>query len=234
MPSTPPDQHEMFSRRLHALVTGLILLVTAFYMVVVVRADAAVPPWQGVDQRWLDSMVDAETPWLTTLARFISRLGGPYVTFPLRVIVVAVLSIQRRWLQLGAFVGATVSAELCIGPLKSLVERPRPPSPLVGTSSSSFPSGHAIAGAVTAFGLVVVFMHASPRRLLAIGGAAAFAGLMALSRTYLAVHWLTDVVAGVCIGTGMALTWPAALELVRARRRPEREHHLDRGRADDG
>jgi undecaprenyl-diphosphatase len=167
-------------------------------------------------------MVDVETPWLTTVARITSRLGGPSVTFPLRVVVIAVLALQRRWLQLGAFIGATVSAELCIGPLKSLVERPRPPSPLVETSSSSFPSGHAIAGAVTAFGLVVVFMHASPRRLLAIGAAAAFAGLMALSRTYLAVHWLTDVAAGVCIGTGMALTWPAALELFRARRHPER------------
>jgi len=45
---------------------------------------------------------------------------------------------------------------------------------------------------------------------------------METRRTYLAVHWLTDVITGVCIGTGMALVWPAALELVRARRHPER------------
>ena len=65
-----------------------------------------------------------------------------------------------------------------------------------------------------------MFLHASSRRLIAIGCAAAFAGVMALSRTYLSVHWLSDVVAGVCIGTGMALVWPAALELIRARVRP--------------
>ena len=124
---------------------------------------------------------------------------------------------HRRWLQFGAFVGAVITSELCIGPLKALVDRPRPPDPLIGTSAASFPSGHAIAGAVTAFGLVVVLWPASPRRWLAIGFAAAFAGIMAISRTYLAAHWLTDTIAGACIGTGLALVWPAALEMARER-----------------
>ena len=210
----------MFSRRVHALVTGLVLLAVALVMTVIMVIDPIDPPWQPLDDWWLRWMRSLEEPWLTSVARFLSRVGGPFVTLPLRITVVTVLALQRRWLQLGAFIGATLCAELCIGPLKLLIDRPRPIDPLVATSSSSFPSGHAIAGAVTAFGLVVVFMHASPRRLIAIGAAAAFAGIMALSRTYLAVHWLSDVIAGVCIGTGMALVWPATLELIRARRRP--------------
>ena len=40
---------------------------------------------------------------------------------------------------------------------------------------------------------------------------------MAISRTYLAAHWVTDTVSGVCIGTGLALVWPAALEMARER-----------------
>src|SRR5262249_48609516 len=57
--------------------------------------------------------------------------------------------------------------------------------------------------------------------------AAAFALVMALSRTYLAAHWASDVVAGACIGTGLAVAWPAALELARAahRRRSGRLEH---------
>ncbi len=45
--------------------------------------------------------------------------------------------------------------------------------------------------------------------------AASFAALMAMSRTYLGAHWASDVVAGACIGTGLAVAWPAALELGR-------------------
>ena len=75
---------------------------------------------------------------------------------PLRLTVIAALAWRRRWLQLGAFVGATVTSELCIGPLKALIDRPRPPGALITTDSPSFPSGHAIAASVTAIGLVVV------------------------------------------------------------------------------
>ena len=71
---------------------------------------------------------------------------------------------------------------------------------------------------VTAFGVVVVFMHASSRRLIAIGAAAAFAGSIAISRTVLGAHWLSDVVAGACIGTGWSLVWAAGLEIARSRR----------------
>ena len=211
-------EHSMFERRVHALITGSALLAVAAVLAVI-TAKSTTPPWQSFDDEWLAWMVDVRTSGGTSVAKGLSRIGGPIVTLPLRLLVILALSWQRRWLQLGAFVGATICSELCIGPLKALIDRERPPAPMVGTSSSSFPSGHAIAGAVTAFGLVVVFVHASPRRLIAIGAAAAFAGLMAVSRTYLGVHWFSDVFVGVCIGTGMALVWAAGLELLRDRYR---------------
>jgi undecaprenyl-diphosphatase len=211
-------EHSMFERRVHALITGSVLLTVAAVLTVI-TAVVTPPPWQSFDDQWLAWMIEVRTPAGIKVARALSRIGGPLVTLPLRLLVIATLSWQRRWLQLGAFIGAVVSSELCIGPLKALIDRPRPPTHLVGTSGSSFPSGHAIAGAVTAFGLVVVFIHASPRRLIAIGAAAAFAGLMAISRTYLGVHWFSDVFVGVCIGTGMALVWAAGLELARDRYR---------------
>jgi membrane-associated phospholipid phosphatase len=210
-------RHEMFERRLHALVVGSVLLLAAVAIGAVIITDPSSSPLQGIDDRWLRWMVSARTPWLTRVALILGTVGSLQVTLPVRLVVSAALAWRRRWLQLGAFLGAVVTSELCIGPVKALVDRPRPPDPLVATTTASFPSGHAIAGAVTAFGLVVVLLPSSRRRWLAIGLAAAFAGLMAVSRTYLAAHWLTDTIAGVCIGTGLALAWPAALEIVRDR-----------------
>jgi undecaprenyl-diphosphatase len=221
MTNDAPDvrgEHQMFERQLHALVAGIAMLGLAIVLSVMVAARPRAPWFQSVDDRWLANMFDVRTPWLTRLSKLMSRIGGARVTWPIRIAVVVVLGWRRRWLQLAAFAGAVISSELCIGPLKALVDRPRPPSPLIETSSASFPSGHAIAGAVTAFGVVIVFMHATPRRLVFIAVAAAFAGLMAMSRTYLAAHWLTDVVAGVCIGTGWALVWSAGFGLLRDRR----------------
>ncbi len=212
----------MVERRIHALITGLVLLGVAVVLTVAVAAGGSAGPLRPVDDRWLSWMADSRSSGWTRLARFLSRVGGPLVTAPLRVTVVLVLGWRRRWLQIGAFVGATVTSELCIGPLKALVDRSRPAGGLIGSSSSSFPSGHAIAGAVTAFGLVLVLLPPSPRRLIWIGLAAGFAGTMAVSRTYLGVHWLSDVVAGACIGTGWALVWSAGLELLRGRRHAAR------------
>lgn len=216
---TPTEQlrHSMFDRRVHALMVGLALLLVAMVLAIVVAVDPASSAVQGIDDRWLRWMVSSRSAWLIRVAKDVSAIGAVKVTLPIRVLVSAVLAWNRRWLQLGAFLGAVVTSELCIGPVKALVDRPRPPNPLIGTSGQSFPSGHAIAGAVTAFGLVVVFVPASPRRLMAIGMAAAFAGIMAISRTVLAAHWLTDTIAGACVGTGLALVWPAALEIARDR-----------------
>jgi hypothetical protein len=93
------------------------------------------------------------------------------------------------------------------------------------TDSASFPSGHAIASSVTAIGLVVVLVPAAGRRTGWTVVAALFATLMAMSRTYLGLHWASDVIAGACIGTGLAIVWSAALELERERRRRGRSTH---------
>ena len=218
MSSKHPNRPPMFERQRHALTLGLVLLAVGAAMAVMMYRAPLDSVLQPVDDRWLDVMVDARTAWVTDVATVLSVLGGPLVTVPLRLLVTVGLAFNRRWLQLGAWVGAIVSSELCIGPLKAIVDRPRPPGGLHETTSASFPSGHAIAASVTALGLVVVLHPPVRARTRWTLVAAGFATAMALSRTYLAVHWLTDVVAGVCIGVGWALVWPAALELIRARR----------------
>jgi membrane-associated phospholipid phosphatase len=212
------SQTRMFERRLHALVAGMVLLGTAIVVTVVVALDRTWSALQALDDRWLAWMTEIRTPLLTRIARILSVVGGPLVMVPLRLTVIGALAWRRRWLQVGAFVGATVTSELCIGPLKALIDRPRPPGPLITTDSPSFPSGHAIAASVTALGLVVVLVPAANRRTRWTILAAVFAAVMAMSRTYLGAHWLTDVIAGTCIGTGLAVVWSAALELARARR----------------
>ena len=101
--------------------------------------------------------------------------------------------------------------------MKALYDRPRPPNGLVGTSVASFPSGHAVAASVTAVGLVIVLMPPGHKRWVWERRAVLYASLMALSRTYLSAHWLSDVVAGALLGGGIALACPALLVDLRVR-----------------
>jgi undecaprenyl-diphosphatase len=92
--------------------------------------------------------------------------------------------------------------------LKFIVDRERPPvEHLVGTSGSSFPSGHSSAAAAAWFAIALVISRYQSRRWRAI--AAAIAALItitvATSRALLGVHWLTDVIAGVALGWGWFL-----------------------------
>ena len=82
--------------------------------------------------------------------------------------------------------------------MKLAYHRARPvfDHPLLTLSSYSFPSGHVL-GSTILYGLVVVWVFArTPKlgwRLLAIGATALAIVLVAFTRLYLGVHYLTDV-----------------------------------------
>ena len=120
---------------------------------------------QAVDDAVLRFMEAIRITPLTWLARAMDVAGSVAVTWPLRVLAVVLLLRARRYLQLSAFLTIVLTSELCIGPLKALVDRPRPPDPMVLTSGASYPSGHAIATAVTAVGVVIALIPPGPLRL---------------------------------------------------------------------
>lgn len=151
--------------------------------------------------RWMD---DIRTPPLTALFRFLNVAGGGLVTIPLRASVSVYLLIRRWWRKAAAFMLTWALSEVALTYLKAYYHRGRPPDPLVITKGYSFPSGHAVAGAAVAVGIVLAFFPAGERRKWE-WAAAAFAFVMAFSRVYLNAHWFSDVVAGVLLGSGIAI-----------------------------
>lgn len=151
------------------------------------------------------AMDDIRNEPLTLLARFLNVLGSGVVTIPLRIAVSIWLAYRRRWRAFATWVVTWAVAELILAGAKTFFHRGRPPLPLVDVVGFSFPSGHAVAGAATAVALVLVLLPAGPARRRWELAAVAFAFVMASSRVYLQAHWFSDVVAGVLLGTGVAL-----------------------------
>ena len=139
------------------------------------------------------------------LARFLNVLGGGFITIPFRALVAAWLAFRRRWRALAVWVLVWISAEVLLTFAKGFFHRGRPAGALVDTVGSSFPSGHAVAGASIAVALVLVLVPPGPQRRRWEWIAVGFAFVMAFSRVYLRAHWLSDVVAGILLGAGVAL-----------------------------
>lgn len=203
-----------------ALILAIALLAGAVLLGLLVAIPATRHGVQDVDDAVRRAAVSIQNRPTTLIAEGFSFAGGLWVNWSIRIVAFVVLAWRRQFVQLAAFALAVISSEALIGTLKSAFDRARPPGSLIGTSGGSFPSGHAIAAAVTAVGLVLVLLPPGPARWKWEARAVAFAFLMALSRVYLRAHWLSDVVAGAMLGAALALGWPALLQTLRARREP--------------
>ncbi|HEU4355498.1 MAG TPA: phosphatase PAP2 family protein, partial [Actinomycetota bacterium] len=89
-----------------------------------------------------------------------------------------------------------------------------------GSSATSFPSAHAKSAAQVAVGLALLVTASARRRSIAWALALAWIVAMAVSRTVLDEHWLSDVVAGSLLGAASALGAAWVVAAIERRRTP--------------
>jgi membrane-associated phospholipid phosphatase len=218
-PVTSPASAPLPVLRRRILLTGVGLLLLAVLLTVLAAASGPGSVLHRVDESWYRLMVNHRRSVGVDVSKFLSALFGTAIDWSMRLLITVVIAVRRHWLALSAWAVTVGAGELCIGPLKNLVDRPRPPGSLIATSGASYPSGHAIASAVTAIGIVMA-LTTGRRRLRWMIAAVLIAAAVALSRTYLSAHWLSDVLGGSLIGAGLALTVPEAFEVARDRWTP--------------
>ena len=199
-----PEEPLLAAPARNVAITATVLALTA--MVFALAADHGIMARvQHADDAWLRLMIANRSAPLTATAKFLNLLGLVYVTLPVRIAIAGYLALRRRWWRMAAFVAAVVLSEVLIGTLKNAYDRARPPGSLVATSGASFPSGHSIAASVTVVAAVIALVPAGRRRVAWGAAAVGFSILMAVSRSYLAAHWLSDAIAGVLLGWSCAL-----------------------------
>lgn len=152
---------------------------------------------------------DALTPWVVALTD-----SGSTASLTVLVVLVAggLLVARRRWEAL-QLVAASGVGGLVVRGLKEAFERPRPTPQVIDATGFSFPSGHAFAATVFYGTLLTIVWQITDRVVWRTLAAIAFPVLavsIGLSRVYLNVHYITDVVAGFAAG----LVWLTAVYLV--------------------
>lgn len=174
----------------------------------VAQLDLGVASWfAGLRSQTLNLWTDVGSAFTDTVN----------VIILLTLLVVAMAWYWRRWRE-SVTLGLAVSLEALVFLAVSLVlGRDRPPVEQLDPSppTASFPSGHVGAAFALYIGLaVIVFWNTENRlwRASAVVLATVIPLVVALSRMYRGMHFLTDVVAGAVLGV---LCLVAAVVLVR-------------------
>lgn len=137
----------------------------------------------------------------------ISWFGGTIKVLSL-TFGTALLLFIRKFRKEALFVASTVGVSIVNYGFKILIERPRPSDNLViviqDAEHHSFPSGHT-SFYVVYFGFLIFLMLYLKKpnktlRLLAILICTFLIATIPLSRIYLGVHWITDVIGGFVLG----------------------------------
>lgn len=189
------------SRRWPAIGGGIAIGAAALVGLLVVLRESPLE----LDAEWMEEVIEHRSPYWEVPAMLMDRLGGGLVgvlVVPI-AIVVGLLIARRRWAALFSVLAAVLSAGV-VQLLKNLFGRARPEDILVMADFGSFPSGHVANAATVAATFVLVFGLRRDRWWLWMLGAAWIVA-MALSRTYLGAHWVTDTVGGVLVGLAVAV-----------------------------
>jgi len=167
----------------------------------------------AIEARWSAWVVRRRTPALTNAALAINDLGlGWGRALTLTAIALPLLA-RRRWLALAALAFAETVTPLVTSLTKAILDRPRPTAGLVHAAGSAFPSGHAAYAATTCVAVVLLYTPPGRGRRWWWTLAALAIAAIALSRTYLHVHWLLDVIAATALGAGVAVATFAAAQI---------------------
>jgi undecaprenyl-diphosphatase len=225
-PADPGGHHHgrLLDDHRRAALYGILLFAALLFMLfgvgrhpTALAPETTLPAIGRFDARVYDAIVRFPNDVLTAVLKVFDWTGKGIVTIPLRIALLAVLLLRRRFAAGVAFALTWASSEIVLQTMKAYFMRGRPPLPLVATVGYSFPSGHATAAAAIGVSIVLAFMRPGHRRRVWVLIAVLLAFTMAFSRVYLGAHWLSDVVTGVLLGSVTAILSFAIVDEVRLR-----------------
>ena len=187
------------SRNARLLFAAALMLVSYLALSATAMGHHVLPQDRAV-RAWVDPFRhgDLQLPMET-----VSLLGETAGLVPMIAIASLVLVlVDRRWaIRLPLLMAGTGALQYLT---KWAADRPRP-----NLGSWGFPSGHVLSLTVF-FGIIAYLVATSVEgrrrlRVLACCGCATTVALVAFSRIYLDMHWLSDVLGGFAVGAAYLL-----------------------------
>ena len=154
------------------------------------------------DRYLLNFFIYIRTEEISFFVLVITYFGGIATTFTVTVLSCLSFYIHNEKKEIQRLIISVFGSIFTVFIIKNLIERPRPIEALYKESTSAFPSAHA-AIAVSLYGFLLWHVYKQKKQRfknLLIATLAILIILLGISRLYLGVHYLSDVLAGYTVG----------------------------------
>ncbi|MDB6128427.1 MAG: phosphatase family protein [Verrucomicrobia bacterium] len=206
------------------LTLGMLVLVVACYFFAeitedVVTGDSSVQ----FDETVATYFHQRATPAMVKAMYAISFFGSARFILPTTALIAVYLGWRRKFYPLAMVILVVGGGTLLNLAVKQVIHRHRPvfADPIATLTSYSFPSGHTMDSTLL-YGLLAVFFAMSARHTAAKVGifffAAIIVALIALSRIFLGLHYLTDVLGAMAAGVAWLSLCVTGVETYRQRK----------------
>jgi len=182
--------------------TMLALLAVGGFTFFFVGDIASEPGLPGIDRMAADVAERTTSDPLVEVAKVLTYLGSLTVVIPAIAATAAWAALRRRWIDVVTLVVGQGLLVLCVQVAKAAYDRDRPLGGFVHADYGAYPSGHT-AYAVSLVACATVLVRAGSGwavRFAAVTVAAIIVVVVAATRVYLRVHFLSDVIGGAALG----------------------------------
>ncbi len=157
----------------------------------------------SIDEAILMFFVEHRAEWISVLMLIVTYAGGMVVATTVIMLAIIFFAIHNHQKQIAPLLVSVCGTTVTVFSIKNFLGKARPLAEAFYLEQSfSFPSGHAaLAVALYGFFIYLIWQHEKHHlQNKVIWGLGIFILLIGLSRLYLGVHFLSDILAGYAVG----------------------------------
>ncbi|GAA0234705.1 phosphatase PAP2 family protein [Metaclostridioides mangenotii] len=198
---------QKITKRRFYFICGAVLIVSFLILGIGVNLNAG---WLEAFDNFGDQVLRLSiTDFNTSFFKIITSFGSIGLIVMVTAVVSGVLWLSK---EKNAAIWLSGTVMVCGGAIpylfKLIFRRERPMFKLIPETGFSFPSGHASSSTVLYGALIVLallFIKKTWKKYLTVSLAAVLVMMIICSRVYLGVHYPSDVIGGLLLGSGQVL-----------------------------
>lgn len=156
-----------------------------------------------LDKKFFDNVIKLENNILTKVLYIITNIGSTIGVITILVLLAAIFMKKKSLSDFKYVVSNVGIGVILMKILKHIIKRVRPSWKWITQGGFSYPSGHTISG-ILLYGTLILLVNKklnSKYKKYIIAFLSSMIFLISISRIYFGVHYLTDVVASLILGS---------------------------------